>query len=158
MVSKNFYYSKGLPKCLAKAFKTILAKACETILAKAFESILAKVFCLLGFLIWLGLAVLFQAVLLQVISSLLLNTGWFFSTVPPNFQYWKEKCCSTNEDLLYIKNFMEQNLWLAAHLFSFRYWKLGGTVKKAPCIFRLYRTKSLRNSWEILKNQTNWSQ
>ena len=30
---------------------------------------------------------------------------------------------------------MEQNLWLAAHHFSFWYWKLGGTVKKTPCIF-----------------------
>ena len=36
----------------------------------------------------------------------------------------------TNEDVLYIENFMEQNLWLAAHHFSFWYWKLGGTVKK----------------------------
>ena len=26
---------------------------------------------------------------------------------------------------------MEQNLWLAAHRFSFWYWKLGGTVKKS---------------------------
>ena len=57
-----------------------------------------------------------------------------FLTVPPKFQCWKEKCCSTNEDHLYIKNFMEQNLWLATHPFSFWYWKLGGTVKKAPCI------------------------
>ena len=28
---------------------------------------------------------------------------------------------------------MEQNIWLAAHRFSFWYWKLGGTVKKLPC-------------------------
>ena len=53
-----------------------------------------------------------------------------FLTVPPKFQCEKEKRCSTNEDLLYIENFMEQNLWLAAHHFSFWYWKLGGTVKK----------------------------
>ena len=30
---------------------------------------------------------------------------------------------------------MERNLWLAAHRFSFWFWKLGGTVKKAPCKF-----------------------
>ena len=35
--------------------------------------------------------------------------------------------------LLYIKNLMEQNLWLAAHGFSFWYRKLEGTVKKPPC-------------------------
>ena len=33
-----------------------------------------------------------------------------FLTVPPIFQYQKEKRCSTKEDLLYIENFMEQNL------------------------------------------------
>ena len=33
-----------------------------------------------------------------------------FLTGPPNFQYQKEKRCSTNEDLLYIENFLEQNL------------------------------------------------
>ena len=35
--------------------------------------------------------------------------GVFF-TGPPNFQYQKENRCSTNEDLLDIENFMEQNL------------------------------------------------
>ena len=34
---------------------------------------------------------------------------------------------------MYIENFMEQNLWLTAHCFSFWYWKLGGTAKKPPC-------------------------
>ena len=30
---------------------------------------------------------------------------------------------------------MEQNLWLAAHRFSFWYWKLGGTVKKNTLLY-----------------------
>ena len=33
---------------------------------------------------------------------------------------------------------MEQNLWLAADHFSFCHWKLGGTVKKTPCIYWSY--------------------
>ena len=39
---------------------------------------------------------------------------------------------------------MEQNLWLAAHRFSFWYWKLGGTVKKGT-LYILYSTKLFRN-------------
>ena len=58
-----------------------------------------------------------------------------FLTGSPNFQYQKEKRCSTNEDPFYMENFVEQNLWLAAHRFSFWYWKLGGPVKKPPCTF-----------------------
>ena len=42
-------------------------------------------------------------------ASIGLDTGCFL-TVPPKFQRFKEKRCSTNEDLLYIENFMEQNL------------------------------------------------
>ena len=31
-------------------------------------------------------------------------------------------------------NLMEQNFWLATNCFSFWCWKLGGTVKKPPCM------------------------
>ena len=43
------------------------------------------------------------------LASIGLDTGCFV-TVPPKFQRFKEKRWSTNEDLLYIENFMEQTL------------------------------------------------
>ena len=43
------------------------------------------------------------------LASIGLDTGCFL-TVPPKFQRFKEKNCSTKEDLLYIENFMEQTL------------------------------------------------
>ena len=75
----------------------------------------------------------------EILFYEILNVQGAFLTVPPKFQCKKEKPCSTNEDLLNIENFMEQNLWLAVHRFSFWYWKLGGTVKKIT----LYNRSSL---------------
>ena len=63
----------------------------------------------------------------------------------------KRKMLFNQRDLLYIENFMEQNLWLAAHRFSFWYWKLGGTVKKTTlhlCIFT-YQWDS--KTWDAIK-------
>ena len=47
-----------------------------------------------------------------------------FFTVPPNFQYQYENTCWANVEL-----FLKECFWLATSRFSFRYWKLGGTVK-----------------------------
>ena len=58
-----------------------------------------------------------------------------------------KKRCSTNDDLLYIVNFMEQNLWLAAHRFSFWYWKLEGAVKKTLCMREQKRKICMWNHW-----------
>ena len=71
---------------------------------------------------------------LSLLLLLLPYTGCFFNC-SAYISVQKEKRCSTNEDLLYIENFMEQNLWLAAHNFSFWFWKLGVTVKRSHCIF-----------------------
>ena len=44
----------------------------------------------------------------------------------------------SDKSILYIENFMEQILWLAAHCFSFWYWKLGGPVKKNTLYMTIY--------------------
>ena len=44
----------------------------------------------------------------------------------------KRKTIFNQRESLYIEYFMEQNILLGAHRFSFWYWKLGGTVEKNP--------------------------
>ena len=59
-------------------------------------------------------------------------------------------------------DFMEQILWLAAHHFSFRYWKLAGTVtKKNPVYFPtfwIYNIKHdlVRSLGRGSKKMENW--
>ena len=50
-------------------------------------------------------------------THLILCTGWFFNC-SAQISVLKKRCLS-NEDLLHIENFMEQNLWLVAHRFHF---------------------------------------
>ena len=80
------------------------------------------------------------------------DTGCPFYNCSAKISVLKRKRCSTNEDLFYIVNFMEQNLWLAAHRFSFWYWKLGGTVKKTLCIWQL---NIFWLKWQFYKHTTS---
>ena len=60
------------------------------------------------------------------------HTGWFFFCCA-QISVLKRKTLFNQRGSFLTENFMEQNLWLAAHRFSFGCWKLGGTVTKPTC-------------------------
>ena len=65
----------------------------------------------------------------------ILNTGWCFLTVPPNFQYQNEvKTCQANEKLFYIEIFLAKELWLATNRFYFVTEYLEEQFKNPSCI------------------------
>ena len=67
----------------------------------------------------------------DVYVSMLLHVQGAFFHCSAQISVLKRKTLFNQRGSLYIENFMEQNLGLAAHHFSFWYWKLGGTVKKS---------------------------
>ena len=82
----------------------------------------------LGGIQWIGNTTIQTLLFLQMyISKWLL-----YVTRHCQNSWWTKECLI----LLYIENFMKQNLWLAVRRFSFWYWKLGGPVKKTT----LYKT------------------